>query len=326
MVSLNVLFLTRKGEDCVGAPGTRHEFEQEVAKHAECKFAGEGWPLYRAGESMDVTVERVMPDADWVIDKDNDLHNKKPKNRRYRVGVFSSDLHGKHFYETGSPIKYAEMVNDAGYDAVFMRYPMLYGTKYSPKAFLENLGPEAHWVPWSVNPDKFKPRRPFKHDVSFIGWISDVYPLRKRIWEDLYYVARGYRVLRRRAPTGTTFERTYESLKDKFLVGDAYAEAVGSTRILLFGCSRYLYPIQKFFEGTASGCLVMSNAPSMCKQLGFVSRDTFIEVHEGNWEDGLMYFLENPLQAKIIANRGRKLTLENHTHEVRAQQWLEVLE
>jgi len=62
-----------------------------------------------------------MPDADWVIDRDNALHEKKLENRGYRIGHFISDIHAKHYYKIKNPVKYVEAINDVGYDAVFMR-------------------------------------------------------------------------------------------------------------------------------------------------------------------------------------------------------------
>ena len=80
----------------VGAPGTYNEFEHTVAKYAECEWAGAGWPLYRADESIDVTVKRVMPDVDWVINKE--VCEPIQTNKPYKVGHFTSDLQGKYLY------------------------------------------------------------------------------------------------------------------------------------------------------------------------------------------------------------------------------------
>jgi len=326
---LRILFLTRRGEGYVGAPNTRHEFEQTVAKYANCEFAGEGWPNYKPNETTDLTVGRVMPNADWVIDRDNNLLEKHPSGRKYRIGLFTSDLHGKHFYKVNSPLEYAKMVNKAGYNAVFMRYPMVYGTSYRPDVFYDHLKMDKHWLPWSVNEEFFYPIRPFKYDVSFIGTYHHVphgaYPLRKEIWKGIYFTARGHRILRERAPIGKTYERSWELLKETHLVGEDYARALGETRVLLFGCSKYLYPVQKFFEGTAAGCLVMSNAPCFANRLGFINGDTFIDVDEFSWEEALTYFLENKREAAKIAKRGREMTLKHHTHDIRAKQWLEML-
>ena len=325
MNDLQVLWLTHKGDGYVGAPQTQYGFEQKVAELCDCKFAGEGWPLYRAEETLDQTVKRVMPNADWVIDRDNALHEKKPTDRSYRIGHFISDLHAKHYYKLRNPVKYVEALNDTEYDAVFMRYPLIHGTKFRPEVVYDRLKCEKHWVPWSIDTEKYHPRRRKRYDVSFMGTVGACYPLRKEIWENIYYVARGHRILRQRAPAGKTYDRAVSKLQDEFLVGKDYRKALGETRILLFGCSVYRYALQKFFEGAASGCLVVSDAPGMAKRLGFRDKETYVKVDSFDWEDTVKELLDNPDMVEQVARRGRHNVMENHTHKVRARQFVEML-
>jgi hypothetical protein len=327
VADLHILFLTRNGEGYVGAPNTQYEFEHTVAKYADCKWAGEGYPLYIPNETIDETVQRVMSDADWVIDKDNNLHTPKPRNRRYKIGVFLSDLHGKHYYKIETPMEFADLINFAKYDAVFMRYLTVDGvTNCDPGIILQRVRCNKYWVPWSIDPNKFKPHRPYNYDVAFIGRISKCYPLRQRIWDNLTCITEDYRVLQRQSPSGKTYQRSWETLKETHLVGEKYTETLGSTKILLFGCSKYRYPLQKFFEGAASGCLVMSNAFRDAEKLGFVDGETFIDINIGNWEDRLLYYLENIDECANIANSGYKNVMVNHTHDVRAKHFVEILE
>lgn len=327
MTDLRILWLTHKGEGYVGAPQTQYEFEQETAKLCECRFAGEGWKDYMPNESMDKTVARIYGDhpPDWVIDKDNNLHNKKPRNRRYKVGHFISDLHGKHHYNIHDSFDYADLLNSAGYDAVFMRYPLIYGTWYRPEIVYDRLEAEKQWVPWSIDPDRFRVRRKV-WDVAFLGSRGHYYPLRNHIWEELHSVTHGYKVLRREAPKGTTYSRDIKSLDKSYLVGENYAKTLGESRILLFGCSVYRYALQKFFEAPACHCLVVSNRPGMAKRLGFRDGKTYVEVTEENWREKLLYLLENPIYTQKIARAGMKNVLMNHTHQKRAKQFLEGLE
>lgn len=325
MTDLNVLWLTHKGEGYVGAPSTQHGFEQEVSKLCNCRFAGEGWEEYATGETMHDTVKRVMPEADWVIDSDNNLHNHKPRGRGYRVGHFVSDIHAKHFYGTSSPITYAQLINEAGYDAVFMRYKLLYGTKHRPDAMWDWIKCEKHWLPWSVDDNYYKPKHK-QIDVAFIGSRGNCYPLRNDMWEGLYYVCRGYKVVREEAPKGKTYERTIDGLKTTHLVGDKYRDTLSETRILAFGCSVYRYPLQKFFEGAASKCLIASNEPGNAKELGFVDEKTYVEVDEATWEDKLLWLLENPGTVSNISRGGMKNVLMRHTHKVRSQEFVEALQ
>jgi len=324
MHDLNILFRTRKGQEYVGAPHTQYEFEQEVAKLCNCKFAGKGWGDFRELEHMSETVKRVMPNADWVIDYDNNLHVKKPNNRKYKVGHFISDLHGKHHYGLTSPVGYVEMINKANYDAVFMRYPLIHGTSHRPDVVYDRLTCDKHWVPWSVDVDYYRPKDK-RVDVSFIGTLGTCYPLRKEMWEGVYYVARGHKIIREQSPPGKTYERHTDKLIHTHLVGSKYRDMLAETRMFLFGCSTYRYPLQKFFEASASECMIMSNSPSMAKKLGFIPNKTYVEVSEIDWEEQLLYYLDNPDSVKKIAVRGRLNTVEKHNHKVRAKEFVEML-
>lgn len=324
MIDLRILWLTDKGDGYVGAPQTQYGFEQAVAEKCECKFAGPGWEDYVPNEPLVETVRRVMPDCDWVIDRDNNMHVGKPTPRRYKIGHFISDIHAKHYYGVSSPVAYAQMINQSGYDAVFLRYKELHGTKYRPDAFWDWIQCDKHWVPWSVD-DKFYSPKPKNIDVAFLGSIGNCYPLRNEIWDSLYYVVRGYHVLREEAPRGKTYERSVESLKEGYYVGEKYRDALAETRNLIFGCSIYKYPLQKFFEGMASKCLVLCNAPSNAKQLGFINGETYVEIYEGDWEKTLTYILENPKVGDRIRRNGLKNVLMNHTHDKRAQEFIKVL-
>lgn len=327
MKNLNILFLTRKGEGYVGAPQTRHEFEQEVAKQCNCIFAGQDWPLYRTEEPIDLTIKRVMPDVDWVIDCDDNFHKPKPgkRRRKYKIGIFLSDLHGKWSYGLDNPVAFRELINKAHYDAVFMRYKYIYGTNYRPDVMWDGLNSDVYFVPWSVDDGLFKPSRKKTIDVASIGSTYNCYPLRKSINEGLYYVCRGKKVLLKYAPRGKTFERKISELEKEYLVGETYAKTLGDTKVFITGCSIYRYPLQKFFQATASGCMLLCNEPGTAKELGFINDKTYFNIDEDTWEVSLKYFLENPSEVKKIARAGRKNTLMNHNHEKRAREFIEAI-
>jgi spore maturation protein CgeB len=69
----------------------------------------------------------------------------------------------------------------------------------------------------------------------------------------------------------------------------------------------------------------MSNKPSMSKYLGFVDGKTYVNIDTGNWEEKLRWLLENPDKVRQIARSGMKNTLMNHSHQTRAEQFLEIL-
>lgn len=326
MDKLSILFLTKKGDSYVGAPSTYHGFEQAVGKQAECKWAGEGWSLHKPGELMDDTVSRLYGDEppDWVIDNKNTF-TPTPDRRDYRVGVFISDLHGKHSHGINTPLGFCQLINKCGYDAVFSKYMEIHGTSYDPKIFQRRIECAFHHLPWSVDTKRFKPKKK-NIDATFIGAVSKSYPLRQAMWDDFYYTIRGYKGIRCESPKGKTFERDIETLTDEHYVGDKYAELLARTRILLFGSSKYRYPVQKYFEGAASGCLMLCDKPSTAKHLGLINCETFIEVNEGDWDEALVYILDNWAYYRKIVRASLKNTLMKHSHQVRASEFLEILD
>jgi len=312
---MNILWMTRKGERYIGDPFNRHGFEQAVAKITNSRFAGEEWPLHIPNERLEDTVKRVMPDADWIIDFDDNLHVPKPPS--LNVAHLVSDLHGKHYYHVGTPEDHIDLLNKAGYRALFLRYTEIHGTPSPVDVYRRTLKPSVYWLPWSYDPHCFQPRQPMIFDVAFIGsTIHSVYPLRRAIWDELTKLGEKYRIFTAEAPQGGTFER----LITEHLGGQSYADILSRSHIFIFDCSRFHYPLQKFFEGLGSGCLVMATKPSGAEALGLVDERTYVEINEDNWREKLHYYIENPDEGRKIAMRGSSMAYKYHIHDVRAEQ------
>lgn len=330
---MKILWLTRRGEGCVGGVHKQYEFEQEVGRHVECRWAGWGWPLHKPGERVAETVSRLMPEADWVI---KELKYKYESSRQchYKIGVFITDLHANLKYKIGNAQGNLDRINKAGYDAIFLRYKYLYGTKYSPDLFLKKLKAKVLWIPWSIDADKFHPLTEKKFDASFIGITGRVYPLRNILWSELppFCEKHNIKLLRVKPPgwgpaNGDPLKRRVRDFEKnpKYIVGQRYVETLGRTRMLLFGSSIYRYPLQKYFEGLSSGCLVMADEPSTAKELGLKDDFNYVKINKDNWKSRLLYYLENRDEANRIAERGRAIILQLHTHKIRATTFLDKL-
>lgn len=324
---MKILFMRHRGEGLVGGPAKHHEFEQEVGKMAECKWAGKGWPSYKPNESMNQTVKRVMPDADWVIDSDDGF--ELPSNRDYKVGAFLSDLHAKWNMDIRTPHCFVDMINATGYDGVFLKYLHIHGIAAQPDLFLRQLKTRTHFLPWSVDPDKFKPLEK-TIDVAFLGSIGSVYPLRNALWKGLprFCMERGLRLLMREPPMSEGSVRKTSNYRGdaRYIVGEDYEKTLGQTKILPFGSSKYRYATQKYTEGASAGCLVVADEPSDAEALGFIDGETYVAITINNWKNKLDYYISNPSEAERIAFKGRQLILERHTHRRRAEEFLKILD
>lgn len=325
MDKTRILFLTHRGEGLVGAPQTFHEFEQAVGKLADCEWAGIGWPKHREGESMSETVRRIMPDTDWVF-ADRDDGWKTPTFRSYRVGAFLSDLHGKHNMGVGTPEGFLSLINRANFDAVFVKYMELHGfQRINPERFLEGLKCPAHFLPWSMDVSKHHWEEKNIDVVTSGSRHPSIYPLRYNMWNNIIPLCKGYKVVRASTPGGGTYGRIVSKLKATHYVGERYLDLLNHTRILLFDSSIYRYPVQKYFEGSASGCLLLCDEPSTAEELGFVDNKTYVKVGLGDWRQKLLYCLQNYEGMKYIAEAAMKNMREKHSHEKRAQEFLETL-
>lgn len=311
---MNILWLTHRGERYLGDPLNRHGLEQEMAKITNSIFAGPEWPLHVPGEKIEDTVDRLMPDVDWVIDRDDHLHVPKPAG--LNVAVLVSDLHGKHSYNVVNASGHIDLLNRAGYRALFLRYIELHGTRDPVDIYRRTLKPSVYWLPWSYDPGLFYPRTPQTWDATFIGeTIESVYPLRTEIKAELESLSGAYAVYAVPAPRGPVFEL----LISENFGGRKYANVLGRSKIFIFDSSIYRYPLMKFTEAMGSGCLVMSTRPSGADALGLIDGETYIEINESNWREKLYYYLMYPDEALSIADLGRRIAQRHHTHEARAR-------
>lgn len=320
---MNVLFLRKCGENTIAAPRHFHAFEMEVRKYVNAEWAGKNWPLHQPNEDFDSTIKRVMPDVDWVIDRERD--SPLPSPRAFMVGAYLSDLHGRGAFGIRQLRDYIDSVNNVGYDALFLRYLQIWGTEADPDIFLDELEPAVYFLPWSIDTDEFRPLEK-TIDVAFIGSVGRHYPLRKKIWGMLPIFCRehGVSLLMESRPRGASSFSKQNRFPNAYF-GRRYAEALGHTRLFIFGCSKYKYPLLKFYEGMASGCCVLADKPSSAKELGFEDGVNYVEINEANWDERLSYYLEHPEEAEEIAWNARNLIQLVHTHQQRAVDFLTIL-
>ena len=317
-----------------------HEFEQEVTKLADCINAGQDWPLYREGETVDQTVKRIYGDdpPDWVIDRERDEIQLLKRN--YKVGAYISDLHHRMWLKRhpNDAVVLINRLNRLDYDAFFMKVQYIFKFKARPDIFMKKLNPRKYFLPYSVDPEKYFPSDDKDVDVSLIGNSapnSKIYPLRSHMASHLpeYCNKHGLTlVFKTNTPLRTSKARhvtNYDGRKfeddPQYILRKRYADTLGRTRFFLFCGGKCMYPVQKYFEGMASGCVCLANEPIHAKELGFIDGETYVKVNEETWEDKLNYYLENPEEANKISRTGRELVLKRHTHEIRAKEFIKML-
>jgi len=290
-------------------------------------WAGPGWPLHQSKESIAATVDRVMPDADWVI---SPFRVETPKKRKFKIATILSDIHGDHKLKF-SPKKLVNYLNRGEWDSYFMTYTRIGGTMVPQNFYLKTLNaPIFHLAP-CIDPKIFKPSDEYKQfDVTSLGAVeSHVYPIRFDIAYKLPKLAEkhGWKILLGNRPPGKSYNRDITRLlKLGYIVGPKYVEALQKTKVFIFGTSIFLYPLIKFCEAMATGALAMSNPPLTMEELHYIPEWNFVPINRRNWDARLEYFITHSGEREEIAANGLDTVLKYHTLEIRAEQWKKFLE
>lgn len=339
-MTLNILWLTIKRNHLV-CLNYGHYLERAVAKIANCRWAGRNWPTYRPNESVDETVKRVMPDADWVIlyDFESELYGMpripKNENRRYGTATILVDIHR-------NPPRNIVRLNGGNFDVFLMAYRRVaMNRRTTGKGVFEGIEPVnsdiydalngvKHHLPLSVEPTIFKPQdKPQKTDVFFAACIDPrYYPLRNKMYSGLKRLSgKGYKIVRTKRPAGRSLYRDiYRLSKKNMFVGEKYVQHIADSRVFPFDTSIFRYPLLRFFEGMACRSCVFSDTPFTADELHLKPDRNFVEVDAGNWENKLVYYLENEGERRKVARGGYEMTLKYHTNEVRARELVDLLE
>ncbi len=201
-----------------------------------------------------------------------------------------------------------DYIENAGFDLVLMTYDRDH-TTHSAR-FYRELGIPMEFYPFSVDPKMFEPMGlPKKYDVSRVGNMSSsYYPFRNIV---------------------------HNALKDKGInyhhplmgiyVRSEFAVHINSSKICITGSSSYKYLVQKYYEITACGTLLMADTCMDAEYQGFIPGETFVEIIADDVAQTVEYYLNNPSEAQRIAQNGRDLILQRHTHDIRARELMEVL-
>lgn len=347
---LKILFRSTNRSNRVGLNWIT-TLERAVGKYAECKWAGHGHPLHKTNETMNATVKRVMPDADWVFKGgiDPKRYPPKRKDRSYKVACFTSDLH-YNLSMKAAPARILKVMNASQHDAWCMCYTQLAaqwlhpprGKKIpnitapiNPRLYLDNLKAPIFHMAVALDPTEFKPsNKPKLYDVTFLGASTPrtVYPFRYTIFHGLPALARKHRwrLLRRGRPKGVygpPWARPIDILLKKGeLVGSNYVEALARSKIFIFGLGRFKYPCLKFVEGMATKTCVMSDPPRTGRLLHYIPDENYVSITPDNWQQKLEHYLTHDAEREAIAEKGYQMFLKYHTVDTRAKQMVAFLE
>ena len=333
----------------------RNYFVEEVARQTDCKLAGIGYPDYVKGESLKETIKRLYPgdEPDWVAPMEKMYAtNSEEIGYNYKIVGWISDIHVDPDSKCATANKYLDiLLMCCQYTRwIFPTIEDFRGVFGLPadkflesghcisvdkNYFLSRLKIKSVFFPNSVEPSIFKPinESEKKYDVSSIGSVGGFYPFRLKIWNELPELGKkhNWEINLRNAPNIP--ERREISkiinnplLRKKWLVGDDYAKALRETKIFISGPGIAKYPVLKYFEVMASRSLLMSPPMFHMDELHFKPDWNFVEVNADNWKEKLVYYLEDDQLRETIARRGYETAVKYHTNEVRAKDFINILD
>lgn len=200
-------------------------------------------------------------------------------------------------------------IKNANYGLVLMTYDKDQLTHAA--RFYRELGIPTEFYPFSVDPEMFKPMNiPKKYDVSLVGNMSSsYYPLRNKVHEAL---------------SGKGLKYHHPDMR--IYTRDNFARHINESKICITGSSSYKYLVQKYYEITSCGTLLMADNCMDAEYQHFVPDYNFVEINEGNVFEKVQYYLSHPEETQRIAQNGRDTILKYHTHDIRGRELISILE
>lgn len=185
------------------------------------------------------------------------------------------------------------------------------------KDFLENFNKVrklkkknkfVHWLPLACDPNThFKKNLKRKLDVSFIGQID------KLASKERYYTIK--KVMR------NFNSNNYKKFYKKKDIGKIYSKSK-----IVFNKSINNDLNMRFFEGLCSGALLVTDKIDNGVKNLFSEKIHYISYKSSNDAiKKIRFYLHNEKQRKLIAYRGHKHVLKNHTYEVRLKTLLNII-
>ena len=262
-----------------------------------------------------------------------------PNGKNYKICARLVDLHH-------NPIDIVNRINRSKIDVLFVTYkdvPYILDwqrgrqwikiKEFHPKDYYwKNIKAKIFWLPHSYDENLYYASNKSRYDVAFFGIVSDSYPLRRRVNEELAGLCEenDWSLLRKTRPNFFKSIKKMNSVKGsidtkELLAGKDYAEALRLSKVFIFGTSILKYPLKRWFEALGSGTCILANAPQNADELGFVDGETYVEINRLNWKDKLKWILNDENERKRIARNGLKLAQNKHTHKVRVEEMFKIL-
>ncbi|MBD0379946.1 glycosyltransferase [Paenibacillus sedimenti] len=286
----------------------REYFKRVLAEHPDVLVH-----FVKNGGHVNDIIKKLQfsPDFIYIDDYKKIVKHGKPilglDSIRVPKGIMQVDLHR---YRK----KFTKFVLKNKFDVIFSYYRDAF-YQYYP-----HFADKFRWLPQHVYTSVFKDYKLKKTiDYLLMGQIDSNYPLRSRIAQDMsgkpgfvHHKHPGY--------------RNFSDKEQKTLfLNDTYAKEINRAKIFLTDDSVYHYPLGKYFEVAASNTLLLASGSGELRDLGFIDKETFVEINENNFHTKAKYYLRHTEERKKIALRGYQLIRKRHTTEIRVGQFIDYI-
>ena len=120
----------------------------------------------------------------------------------------------------------------------------------------------------------------------------------------------------------------YAGMKNNFYINDNYPEYL--SRYCSAIATGTIYPVIKFFEIPAAGCLTFMEITekNYGKYLGFKNNETAIFIDEKNYEQKFEEYLSDPYNEKWenVANAGKEHSLNVANNDTAVEHLIQIME
>lgn len=104
-----------------------------------------------------------------------------------------------------------------------------------------------------------------------------------------------------------------------------YSTKLRRAKIMIFDGGCFDYPVKKYIEAMACGCLVLAPMPLDADLMGFADGVNMVVVDETNFMEKCRYYLEHEEERKQITDAAYNLYQERHTCTKSAERFLAYL-
>lgn len=300
MGKLNILMLVRRFDKIYPKHKVKYEFLEAVEEFANVSYHHED------GDILEI-LKQQKSRPDFIFHYDITAQNLlSPRIENLDkidipIGTYVIDAHWKND-------KRREYFKKNNISLIF---------SVSKHAFLKRF-PEykSHFrfLPFSINP-KIIRNWGLAKDIDFLlmGHIAQSYPFRAAVRDKMENIA------------GFVYHKHPGHLKQDrsmYIIDEDFAKEINRAKIFFTCGSIYKYPVMKYFEVPGCYSLLIAEENPDLAELGFKDGVNYVVADQTNFYNKGLYYLINEKKRKEIALAGYKFIHKNHTHRIRAQQFI----